>query len=244
MAREPGFIEPAWPVSDRVRAITTTRVGGYSLSPWSGLNLATHVGDDPDSVARNRALLGSALDLAAEPAWLIQTHSARVIDPAADAGDRKADGAVSSDADMVCAVMSADCLPLFLADAGGDRVAVLHVGWRGLAAGIIESGVQKMTVPADQVLAWSGPAIGPEKFEIGEEVREQLGGSSGYYRRSGRDGYYLVDFYGLVDERLREAGIAYHGWHPHCTVEDEDKFFSYRRDGVTGRMASLIWRTS
>jgi YfiH family protein len=235
------FIEPDWPANERVRAITTTRAGGYSSGPWSGLNVATHVGDESESVTRNRAQLVADLALEREPVWLNQTHSSRVIDAVDQTGDRLADGSVSRTAGIVCAVMTADCLPLFLSDVNADCVAVLHVGWRGLARGIIESGIKKMGLSPDQVLAWSGPAIGPDSFEIGQEVRDQLGGASNYYCASDREGYYLADLYGLVDERLRDAGIAFHGWYPCCTLREKDRFFSYRRDGITGRMASLIW---
>jgi YfiH family protein len=238
------FIEPAWPIGGKITAVTTTRAGGCSSGSYSSLNIGDHVGDDEDSVAANRARLESELGLDCPPVWLNQTHSTRVIDPGDNLQDLVADGSVTGEDKVVCAVMTADCLPLFLAGVDGRRVGVLHVGWRGLAHGIVEAGLREMKMPAGQVMAWSGPAIGPEQFEVGENVRKQLGGSSTYYKISGRPEHYLADLYGLVDERLRQAGIAYHGWHPYCTYRDEETFFSYRRNGVTGRMASLIWRDS
>jgi YfiH family protein len=237
------FISPGWEAPSNVRAVTSTRLGGSSSTCFMGLNVGQQVGDKDKTVDANRLDLQTALGLERQPVWMKQVHGTRVIDPAlCDGEEWEADGAITGQANTACAVMTADCLPLFLAAADGSRVGLLHVGWRGLATGIVEAGLRQMGLPADQLLAWSGPAIGPNRFEIGEEVRRKLGGPADCYEPSPRNGHFLANLYGLVNERLHSAGIGFHGWDGYCTYEDEELFYSYRRDGLTGRMVSLIWR--
>ncbi|MGH8508929.1 MAG: polyphenol oxidase family protein, partial [Gammaproteobacteria bacterium] len=178
-ALSPGLLTPDWPVPRGIRACATTRAGGLSLPPYDSLNLADHTGDDPTAVRANRNALYAALRIATPPRWLEQQHGARVIDPAnLDVGPQ-ADGACTSAQGVVCAVLTADCLPVLLCDRDGTRVAALHCGWRGIARGIIDSGISAMQRPPSCLLAWIGPAIGPEVYEVGEDVRQALSTMSG-----------------------------------------------------------------
>lgn len=240
-----GFLVPDWPAPASVRATVTTRAGGVSSGPWTSLNLATHVGDDPAAVAENRRRLRAALDLPSEPAWLQQVHGhavARLPGPLPDA----ADAAVAFGPGAVCAVLVADCLPVFLASRDGDRVGVAHAGWRGLTAGVIEATVVALGSDPARVVAWLGPAIGPQAFEVGEEVRAAfMAGdpAAATHFHPGRAGHWLADLPGLARRRLMQCGVAsVHGGGT-CTVSDPARFYSYRRDGVTGRMAALAWLT-
>ena len=263
----PTWIVPDWPAPASVRSLITTRQGGVSDDPFARLNLGDHVGDDPSAVARNRQRLDRCLP--APPCWLQQVHGTTVIDAAAAGRSAQvvvADGAFSRDPGVVCAVMTADCLPVLLCDRAGTVVAAVHAGWRGLQAGILEQTVAAMGVPSPGLLAYLGPAIGPLAFEVGDEVRTAFvdanqeaaaafkpvpmpaGDRAGDNRRAknGRRataplGGWLADIYLLARQRLCRLGVeAIHGG-GYCTVEQEARFFSYRRDGVTGRMASLIW---
>jgi YfiH family protein len=240
-----GWIEPDWPAPAPVRALCTTRNGGVSRGSYASLNLADHVGDEPSRVEQNRALLRAHLGLPADPLWLRQVHGCSVVDVAGDPRGCQADAAIALRPGEVCAVMTADCLPLLLCDRGGCRVAAVHAGWRGLAGGVIEAAVARLAAPPGDVLCWLGPAIGPQAFEVGAEVRAQFLAESGDDAeaafRSVQDGKWLADLYSLARMRLRRCGI--HGvWGGGlCTYSDRERFFSYRRDGVTGRMASLIW---
>jgi len=241
---EPHFIFPDWPAPANVRAVVTTRIGGVSHEPYDTFNLASHVGDEPQAVASNRARLREALILPAEPVWLKQVHGINVVD-VADAGNgQEADGGYALKAGAVCVVLTADCLPVFLCDRQGTRVVVLHAGWRGLANGVIEAGVRALGVPGSELLAWLGPAIGPEAFEVGAEVRtafvaHNAAANVAFRERDG--GKYLADIYQLAHQRLAALGVtAVHGGGM-CTMHDRHRFYSYRRDGATGRMASLIW---
>ena len=168
---EPQFILPDWPAPANVRAAVTTRIGGVSRAPYDSLNLAAHVGDDPMAIQANRARLHAALYLPSAPLWLKQVHGITVVDAAQGGIEPEADGAFAAQAAVVCAVLTADCLPVLLCNRQGTKVAALHAGWRGLAGGVIKAGVEALNVPGNDVLAWLGPAIGPEKFEVGEEVR-------------------------------------------------------------------------
>jgi YfiH family protein len=206
------------------------------------LNLGAHVGDDPDAVAANRAFLRRSLGLPAEPAWLRQVHGSDAVEAGAGA-EPEADASYTRNAGVVCAVMTADCLPLLLCTRDGEGVAAVHAGWRGLAGGVIERAVEALGT--GDLLAWLGPVIGPEAFEVGGEVRAAFlaqDRESDAAFRAGDDGRWLADIYLLARLRLKRLGIGdVHGgyW---CTYSDESRFFSYRRDGVTGRMATLIWR--
>lgn len=239
------FIFPDWPAPTWVRACTTTRVGGASAPPYATFNLAHHVGDALAVVAANRKHLAEALNLPAPPVWLDQIHSARAVDVCHVEGG--ADAAYTDRPDQVCAVLTADCLPILLCDRAGSRVAAVHAGWRGLAAGVIENTLHAMPRPATEWMAWLGPAIGPEAFEVGDAVREVFIGYDGVATsafRPHRPGHWLADIYELARQRLRANGVTQiygGGW---CTVRDAARFYSYRREGVTGRMASLIWIAS
>jgi YfiH family protein len=236
------LIRPDWPAPSRVHACTSTRVGGVSAPPCDGLNLAAHVGDDPAAVRENRDRLADFLELPAPPRWLDQVHGTRVQRPG-DA-DACADAAYADRPGDVCVVMTADCLPVLLTTVRGDAVAAAHAGWRGLLAGVLEGTVRQFAAPAGEMLAWLGPAIGPGAFEVGDEVRdafvaEDAAAASGFV--AGRRGHWLADLYGLARRRLWRAGVTrVYGGH-WCTHGDAQRFFSYRRDGRTGRMASLIW---
>jgi YfiH family protein len=236
------LLYPDWPAPARVHACGTTRIGGVSGPPWDTLNLGAHVGDDPDKVRENRARLVEKLDLPSEPRWLDQVHGTRVQLPG-DA-DACADAAYTDKPGDVCVVMTADCLPVLLTTARADAVAAAHAGWRGLRDGVLEHAVQQFATPAADILAWLGPAIGPTAFEVGDEVRDafvavDVGAAAEFV--SNRSGHWLADLYGLARRRLRAAGVErIYGGH-WCTYRDARRFFSYRRDGRTGRMASLIW---
>ncbi|MGE0029495.1 MAG: peptidoglycan editing factor PgeF [Steroidobacteraceae bacterium] len=238
-----GFLVPDWPAPPGVRATVTTRAGGVSSGPWASFNLASHVGDDPAAVAENRRRLRAALDLPAEPSWLQQVHGhavARLPGPLPEA----ADAAVVFGRGPVCAVLVADCLPVFLASRDGDRVGVAHAGWRGLAAGVIEATVVALGCDPARLVAWLGPGIGPRAFEVGEDVRSAfMEGDpvAASHFHPGRAGRWLADLPALARRHLMKCGVAsVHGGGT-CTVSDPARFYSYRRDGVTGRMAALAW---
>ncbi len=234
---------PRWSVPRRVRAVCTTRRGGVSSAPWNDLNLGLHVGDDADCVRRNRARVVAALGLPAEPDWIRQTHSTQVVTLERESS-RDADAAVTREPGRVAAVMIADCLPILVASRDGGEVAAIHAGWRGLAAGVVEAALARIeSVPAE-LSAWIGPGISREYFEVGDEVREafaaRLDQVAEYFEPHG-PGHWLCDLPGLAGYVLERAGVAEISRDPHCTHRDRGQFFSYRRDGVTGRMAALIW---
>jgi YfiH family protein len=238
------FIAPDWPAPANVRAAVTTRVGGVSHAPYDTFNLATHVGDDPAAVRANRAHLRAALALPAEPLWLKQVHGVAVVDAARAGTEPEADGAFATQPGAVCAVLTADCLPVLLCNRAGTKVAALHAGWRGLAGGVMEAGVKAMGVAGSELLAWLGPAIGPEEFEVGPEVRTafiQHDAQAAQAFRAAREGKFLADIYQLARQRLQRLGVAAVYGGGFCTVTEGARFFSYRRDGATGRMAALIW---
>jgi YfiH family protein len=242
-----GWIRPAWPAPGNVRAVCTTRTGGCSDGPWSSLNLGDRCGDDPERVRRNRQRLSERLP--APPQWLRQVHGTAVArhpgEPLVEAGAApEADALVAFEPGRVCAVLTADCLPVLFCDRAGSRVAVAHAGWRGLAGGVLEATVRALeTEPAD-VLAWLGPAIGPAVYEVGDEVagafRDSLGADfAGALTPSGER--WLLDLYAAARLKLAAAGLTVVRGGGLCTYSDPARFFSHRRDGVTGRQASLIW---
>ncbi|MBL8249886.1 MAG: peptidoglycan editing factor PgeF [Candidatus Competibacter sp.] len=237
------LIFPGWPAPARVRAVSTTRRGGVSPPPYDSLNLAGHVGDDPACVAENRQRLAAAIGLSADPAWLHQVHGAAVV--AAETVDAPvaADAAWTRKSGRACVVMTADCLPVLLCDRAGTVVAAAHAGWRGLAGGVIAATVAAMPVPSAGLLAWLGPAIGPEAFEVGDEVRAAFlaldAGNAACFRPSPA-GRWLADIYALARRQLRGLGVAAVYGGEFCTFNDSARFFSYRREGKTGRMATLI----
>lgn len=239
------WIEPEWPAPTRVRAFCTTRQGGVSAGPFSSMNLADHVGDDPAAVAQNRMILRQRLRLPAEPHWLSQVHGCTVARTGADARGCQADAVLASRPGEVCAVLTADCLPVLLCDRAGTRVGAVHAGWRGLVDGVIEAAVARLETPPDELLCWLGPAIGPGAFEVGAEVRERfltlVGARTTAAFRQTANGRWLADLFALATMRLRALGVEQVCGGGLCTHSDRERFFSYRRDGITGRMASLIW---
>jgi polyphenol oxidase len=240
--RTPEFLHAEWRAPAAVRAVVTTRDGGASLGPYASFNLATHVGDNPANVATNRARLREALALPAEPAWLEQVHGTRVAMLPGSTG--QADAAVAFEKGCVCAVLIADCLPIFLAARAGDRIGVAHAGWRGLAAGVVEATVAALDCDPASLVAWLGPSIGRDAFEVGAEVREAfMAGDPAAARefRAGRAGRWLADLPALAKRRLAGAGVVDVQESGLCTYADPARFYSHRRDGTTGRMAALAW---
>jgi len=239
-----GWLSPEWPAPPWVRAVSTTRKGGISEGCFASLNLAEHVGDDSVHVMENRQRVLHALGLSAKPLWLRQVHGTAVVDAAAVQQHCEADASFAKQAGKVCAVLTADCLPILLCDIGGTRVAAVHAGWRGLLGGIVENAVRALQCPGSQLLAWLGPAIGPRAFEVGDEVRQAFVAED----PQAADAFtpspaqrWLADICTLARQRLARMHInAVYGGH-WCTVSDIERYYSYRRDGITGRMASMIW---
>ncbi len=238
------FISAAWSAPKNVRAVTTTRAGGISHGVYSSLNLGDQVGDEPERVQQNRALVGEALHLPAAPVWLKQVHGVEVLDAAHTRAGAIADGAYANRRGVVCAVLTADCLPVFICDRDGTTIALLHAGWRGLAAGVIEAGVKAMGIASGELIAHVGPGIGPDSYEVGDDVRATFTGrdstATDAFRPRG-DGRWLADMPRLAQQRLRALGICDISVDARCTFRERDMFFSYRRDGVTGRMGTFIW---
>jgi YfiH family protein len=261
------WVEPEWPAPAGVRALSTFRSGGVSAAPYASLNLGGHVGDSSEAVAENRRRLKAAAGLPAEPVWLTQVHGTTVVHldvaggPEAAggpdvAGDLAAsapgplgpaDGSFSRQPGRVCAILTADCLPILLAADSGDLVAAAHAGWRGLAGGVIEATVKALQVAPEKLMAWLGPAIGPRHFEVGAEVREALltgdSGADSAFAANAR-GRFMADLSALARRRLAALGVGRVYGGGQCTYADENRYFSHRRDGVTGRQATLIWLDS
>lgn len=236
---------PEWNVPPNVRALQTTRNGGVSLAPWASFNLGDHVGDAPAAVVANRELLRARLP--SNPSWLTQVHSTLAVDIDSGPKTNEGDAAYSRQPGHVCVVMTADCLPVLFCDRQGSVVAAAHAGWRGLLGGVLESAVAAMKVDPGDVLAWLGPAIGPQCFEVGEEVRAAFAAAdplAGQAFSPGAQGKWLCDIYLLARQRLLGIGVTAISGGGACTVSESDRYYSYRRDGVTGRMASLIWLES
>lgn len=241
------WIVPDWPAPPWVCSVVTTRCGGVSAEPYSSFNLAEHVGDDPFAVAHNRKCLNERFKLPSPPRWLSQVHGIDVVDAALIKPGCIADASHSDQAGAVCAVLTADCLPVLLCHRERMHVAAAHAGWRGLAQGVLASAVHAMQVPPGQIMAWLGPAIGPSVFEVGEEVYRAFTEQNPAWREAFKPtlaGRWLADLYQLARWQLHKLGVtAVYGGH-WCTYTDAQRFYSYRRDGVTGRMASLIWMKS
>jgi len=238
------LIRPDWPAPANVRAASSTRRGGVSNGTYASLNLGEHVGDDAKAVAENRKRLLKAVTLKQQPFWLQQVHGARVAKLDGSPVCEPADAAVSGMPRQACAVMTADCMPVLFCDRAGSLVAAAHAGWRGLAAGVLEATIAAMQMPAGEMLAWLGPAIGPDVYEVGDEVRAAFVGRDVRAERAFRphgDGKWLCDLYKLTRQRLSLAGVDHIYGGGYCTYTDKERFFSYRRDGECGRMATLIW---
>jgi YfiH family protein len=266
-----GWVEPDWPAPGGVRALSTWRNGGVSAGSYASLNLGDHVGDDAASVAENRRRVAVAAGLPSQPVWLRQVHGTTVADlDATDwgatdisaagldatagldvaagldatAGVGPADAAFTRRRGQVCAILTADCLPILLAADSGGLVAATHAGWRGLSGGVIEATVQALGVPPARLIAWLGPAIGPQHFEVGAEVREALlkgdSGAESAFTANAR-GRFMADLGALAQRRLVALGVGRIYGGGRCTYADADRYFSHRRDGMTGRQATLIW---
>lgn len=238
------WITPDWPAPPGIRAYSTLRTGGGSQGGYAGFNLAAHVGDKPAQVVENRRCLHHSLQLPAEPFWLQQVHGCHVVKANAEASHApEADASYSDEPGVVCVVMTADCLPVLFCHRQGGLVAASHAGWRGLAGGVLEATVEALGT--DDVMAWLGPAIGPSAFEVGGEVREaflqRLGDCHEAFTPLGGHRW-LADLYRLARLTLNRIGInaVYGGGE--CTYTQTQRYFSYRRDSQTGRMASLIWQ--
>ena len=245
MDPEPGLeiIRPGWRAPSRVKALSTLRTGGFSQPPYESFNLAEHVGDEPNNVLRNRELLQAGLNLPTGPDWLEQTHSTRVVVLESDAS-RRADAAITRLEGTVAVVMTADCLPILLCNQAGSEVAAVHAGWRGLADGVIQATLNKLQSPVSELMAWIGPGISQQYFEVGDEVRDIFLTHSDQIQRyfiANSPGHWLCDLQGLATGILRSHGVAEIDAAPECSYRDEAQFFSYRRSATTGRMASLIW---
>jgi YfiH family protein len=239
------WLDADWPAPPGVRVLSTFRSGGSSAAPYASLNLGNHVGDHPAAVAENRRLLAKVAGLPAEPEWLTQVHGVNVADLDAVGTLGPADAAFTRRPLRVCAILTADCLPIMFAAESGDTVAAAHAGWRGLSAGVIEATVRAVGLSPHRLVAWLGPAIGPQHFEVGAEVREVfLKGESkdGDAFSMNERGRFMADLYLLARRRLERLGISRIYGGGECTFSGEDRYFSHRRDGLTGRQATLIWR--
>ena len=238
------LVAPQWPAPARVRAFCTTRPGGVSRPPFTHLNLSFGIGDDPAAVAENRALLAARLGLPEEPLWMRQVHGARVLEAGVAEPDSVGDACVARSPASPCVVAAADCLPVLLCAGNGSVVAAAHAGWRGLAAGVVENTVAEMKIPPSEIIAWLGPAIGASAYEVGPEVRDA------FVDRNCNDAIafspsladrWKADLAGLARARLRRCGVGAVYGGKLCTHSNPRRFYSYRRDGRTGRLAALIW---
>ncbi|KKO45554.1 hypothetical protein WG68_09195 [Arsukibacterium ikkense] len=240
----PELIAPTWPAPANVKAVCSTRAGGGSTGPYLSLNLGGHVGDAAEAVSHNRQLFQTMAAMPGQPAWLNQTHSTRCINlSSVVTDDLNADASFSRQPGRVCAVMTADCLPVLLCNRAGTEVAAVHAGWRGLCDGVLENTLQLFSQPSD-CLAWLGPAISQAAFEVGSEVRaafikQDPAAASAFI--AGKQGKWQADLYRLARQRLARCGVSAVYGGDYCTYQQPNDFFSYRRDGQTGRMASAIW---
>lgn len=237
------WLRASWPAIAGVNAGTSRRGGGVSSGPFESLNLGAHVGDDPDLVAENRRRFVETCRLPAEPYWLRQVHGTTVVELPAGGALPDADAAYTREEGVVCAVLTADCLPVVLARRDGSAVGVAHAGWRGLCAGVLESTVAAIGDP-DDLVAWLGPAISQPAFEVGPEVRQafiDVDDAAREHFSKGADGRWHGNLYGLAAQRLAAAGVDDLSGGGRCTYRESEQFFSYRRDGDCGRMATVVW---
>ena len=242
MSSSDAFILPDWPAPANVKVLQTTRLGGASLAPYDSLNLGLHVGDDPVRVNHNRMRLAPLMP--SEPVWLEQVHGTAVANADAAACRVVADACIARHRGAVCVVMTADCLPVLLCDEDGTVAGAAHAGWRGLCDGVLEATVKAMTVAPHKLLAWLGPAISQEHFEVGSEVRDafiahQAQATEAFLAQG--DGKYRADLYLLARQRLHVLGVPRIFGGEYCTFGERERFFSHRRDGVSGRMGTFIW---
>lgn len=241
------FLRPQWPAPGKVRAFVTTRIGGDSQPPYDAFNLAGHVGDSPNQVAANRQALGTALNLPNEPLWLAQEHTTEVIHWQGQRYESPpvADASWTCQSGRVCCVMTADCLPVLISNRSGSVVAAIHAGWRGLLNGVVANTIRQLPDEPENLLAWIGPAISSAYFEVGADVYdgfvEQNVDHAPYFIAAASHGKWYADLPGLAEFELRRLGVAEVTQSGLCSYQDEDLFYSYRRDGQTGRMATMIW---
>lgn len=236
-------LAPDWPAPANIHAATTLRTGGVSCGVYTSLNTAMHVGDNPENVQQNRQIIKTMLGLPSDPVWLEQTHSDRAVMAEKNSTLAKADASYTDEAGVVCAVMTADCLPLLICSADGSRVGAIHAGWRGLLAGIIGNTVKAFG--QQELMVWLGPAIGPDCFEVGAEVRDAFvhkASDNGNAFIPKKNGKWLANIYQLAENELLALGITKVYGGLFCTATEHQHFFSYRREAVTGRMTTLIWR--
>ncbi len=240
---ESAFITPQWPAPSNVKTLQSTRLGGVSRAPFDALNLGDHVADNPQHVMANRALLEQHLPTS--PLWLKQVHSTVVVNEHQAITCPEADASYTQANNQVCTVMTADCLPVLFCNKAGTQVAAAHAGWRGLLDGILENTLASFNDDSESILVWLGPAIGPTAFEVGQDVYEafcaQQPRAQAAFKATGQDGKWLADLYALAKLRLNQQGVENIYGGGFCTFSDPKRFFSYRRDGVCGRMASCIW---
>ncbi|SER12399.1 conserved hypothetical protein [Amphritea atlantica] len=238
------LITADWLAPEHIRAFTTTRLGGCSKDVYGSLNLGDHVGDAPHLVSANRQLLAEHCKFLKQPQWLSQVHGTTLVKACHNGLVIEADACWSDESGQPCVVMTADCLPVFFTDKQGGRVAIAHAGWRGLLGGVLEQTLAVFPDPSE-VLVWFGPAIGPLAFEVGDEVKQQfcdvMPAAESAFVATQRPGKWLADIYLLARLRLKQAGVQNVFGGEYCTFTQSDLFYSYRRDGVTGRMASVIW---
>lgn len=237
------LIVPNWPAAKQIKAFASTRCDGFSTGVYQGLNLGTHVGDDLVKVEQNRQWLTEQANMPSAPVWLNQTHSTVVAEVNAPTSQvLNADGVFTSTTNVVCSAMTADCLPVLLTNVQGTQIAAVHAGWRGLARGIVENAVEKFD---GEVMAWIGPAIGAQVFEVGKDVVDAFvsieAKAMAAFTPRKQEGKWLADMNQLVTQRLQRAGVNQVYYSELCTFEDAERFYSYRRDGVTGRQATFIW---
>ena len=239
------WIKPNWDVSEKIGCVSTTRIGGLSEGQYAGLNLSTHVGDDEDDVIKNRRFLVDKLQLPSEPTWLDQQHDKDVINLSmSNQANYQVDASYTVDRNFVCVVLTADCLPVLFCDLDETCVAVAHAGWRGLNRGVLENTIDVLPVNRDKLKCWLGPAIGNQKFEVGSEVRQAFIENDPIHENAFKfsaEDKYLADIYQMARNILTHNGVQAIFGGGFCTYSDEKRFYSYRRDGQTGRMATLIW---
>jgi len=239
------YIIPNWPAPKNIRAYSSTRLGGHSNIPYDSFNLANHVGDNPADVLANRQQLIAELKLPHEPVWLEQVHGINAVDVDKTQQTICADAAFTRKPNTLCNVLTADCLPVLICNQAGTEIAAIHAGWKGCLAGVIENTIAQLQSPPEELLAWLGPAIGPEKFEVGEEVLQaftQHDPQAAQAFKPNNNTGWLANIVTLAKQRLNASGVAHIYGGDFCTVTDNKRFFSYRRDGEkSGRMVSLIW---
>lgn len=238
------LIIPDWPAPNWIRAYTTTRMGGFSHAPYNSLNIATHVGDNLDDVSKNRQLLQNNLHLKKTIIWLEQVHGNTAISADHPIDILAADAIYSRTKQTVCAVQTADCLPLLVCSSSSYCVAAIHAGWKGLSNGIIETTIEALALPPNDILVWLGPAIGPKAFVVGKEVFQSFTDKDREAEAAFQpieNNLWQANLYKLAQQRLHKLGIASIYGGNYCTFTDNHRFFSYRRDQITGRMLSLIW---